>query len=57
MEARRLESRTPHVPSADGSFDEPFSWHGLFSLIHPYVWGLIAALWIGVACLILYEAG
>jgi hypothetical protein len=37
-------------------FDQPFSWRGLIGLIHPYVWALIAALWLGLACLLLFEA-
>jgi hypothetical protein len=36
--------------------DQPFSWRILIGLIHPYVWALIAALWLGLACLLLFEA-
>ena len=59
MEARKLGSaEEPPSPEAYSTPpDEPFSWRVVLRLIHPYVWALIAALWIGLAWLILYEAG
>jgi hypothetical protein len=63
MEARKLD-QADH-PSRDyaseqhcevGELDQPFSWGGLIGLVHPYVWAAIAALWIGLACVVLYEA-
>ena len=61
MEARRLDPaddyRRHHAITPELSeLDQPFTWRGVISLIHPYVWALIAALWIGLAWLILYEA-
>jgi hypothetical protein len=61
MEARRLEPQEPRDPpggraSAVDFDNEPFSWLLLLRLIHPYMWALIAALWIAVAWLVLYEA-
>ena len=59
MEAHKLG--TVHGPHSSikelCELDQPFSWHGLISLIHPHVWAMIVALWIGIACLLLYEAG
>jgi hypothetical protein len=60
MEARKLNQAD--YPHSDHSIelsglDQPFSWRGFIGLIHPYVWAAIAALWIGLACLLLYQAG
>ena len=59
MEARRLEPKEPY-DAREPSFyepDEPVKWRSLIALIHPYVWVAISALWIGLACLVFYEAG
>jgi hypothetical protein len=61
MEARKLNQadhlhRDYWIGQLCG-LDQPFSWRGFIGLIHPYVWAAIAALWIGLACLLLYEAG
>jgi hypothetical protein len=59
MEARKLGTADdPHSSIKElCELDQPFSWHALISLVHPHVWAVIAALWIGIACLLLYEAG
>ena len=60
MEARKLNQadhpRPDYAIKQLRELDRPFSWRGLIGLIHPYVWAAIAAIWIGLACLILYEA-
>jgi hypothetical protein len=59
MEARKLELLDhSHAPGVGASeVHEPSSMRQVAGLIHPYVWAWIAVLWIGLACLILYEAG
>jgi hypothetical protein len=57
VEACRLEPQGPQNPPYVGPHEEPFSWRLFSHLIHPSVWVLIAALWIGVVALIFHEAG
>ncbi|HET6674975.1 MAG TPA: hypothetical protein VFG71_06535 [Nitrospiraceae bacterium] len=60
MEARKLDP-TGHPPkrlqSLLGQGDEPFRWGLLARLIHPLIWVWIAALWLGLAWLVIFEAG
>ena len=60
MEAPKLNQadhpRTDYSIEQVCGLDQPFSWRGFIGLIHPYVWAVIAASWIGLACLLLYEA-
>ncbi|MEX5216872.1 MAG: hypothetical protein AB7G68_16635 [Nitrospiraceae bacterium] len=60
MEARKLD-RLDHSSEisriALSEKDEPFQWSLLARLIHPFIWAWIAALWLGLAWLVIFEAG
>lgn len=60
MEARKLDStgQPPNPPQGlSTQRDEPFRWGLLARLIHPLIWVWIAALWLGLAWLVIFEAG
>jgi hypothetical protein len=60
MEAHKLDrldhsSKTSRIASSEK--DDPFHWSLLARLIHPLIWAWIAALWLGLAWLVIFEAG
>jgi len=58
MEARKLEP-ADHDFATNAEpceFDQAIGWRHLGSLIHPLVWACITALWLGLVCLVLFEA-
>jgi hypothetical protein len=60
MEAHKLDRpdhspKTSRNPFSEGT--EPFRWGLLPRVIHPLIWAWIAALWLGLAWLIIFEAG
>jgi hypothetical protein len=60
MEAYKLDQPDHSSKISRNSFfqdEEPFRWSLLARLIHPLIWGWIAALWLGLAWLVIFEAG
>jgi hypothetical protein len=59
MEAHKLDRpdyspKTSRAPFSEGT--EPFRWGLLARVIHPLIWAWIAALWLGLAWLVIFEA-
>ena len=60
MEARKFEPEQRGTKSFEktvSATDLPFTWQRLANFVHPLVWAWIAALWLGLAWLILSEIG
>ena len=59
MEAYKLERPDLSPQTTQDMFsegEEPFRWTLLARLIHPLIWAWIAALWLGLAWLVIFEA-
>ena len=60
MEAHKLDRPDQSPKTSRIAFsekEEPFRWGLLTRMIHPLIWAWIAALWLGLAWLVIFEAG
>jgi hypothetical protein len=58
MEARKFDyeqSGNQFFTNTISASNQPFAWSRFADLVHPLVWAWIAALWLGLAWVILSE--